>query len=176
MPDIRLTGLLATCASALLIAGVCSHQSVFAAAASAAPAAVAPPPPPTPTPTPCPNGEPHPCGASAKEREGVESERTDAKKDKAKADEEIAEAKKKAEKCPPESKECMKELIGGGEEERRDMDKAREGLAGMHPAPSDNASPVMDRACQEFAADLPPKLKESSDSAQLTSLCEAMRS
>ncbi|GAA4600918.1 hypothetical protein GCM10023195_01660 [Actinoallomurus liliacearum] len=106
----------------------------------------------------------------------MESDRTAAKEDTAKAKEDIAAAKQKAEKCPPGSKQCMDELTGGGAEQRRDMNQAREGLAGMHPVPEDNAGPVMDRACQEFAADLPPGLKGSSDSAELTSLCEAMHS
>lgn len=106
----------------------------------------------------------------------MESGRTDTKKDITTAKEDIATAKQKVEQCPPGSKQCMDNLIGGGTDQHQGMDEARQGLAGMHPAPSDNAAPVMAGACQEFAAGLPPALKTSPDSAQLTSLCEAMRS
>jgi hypothetical protein len=182
MGSIRLPGLFGLFTSALAATSVCALPSTASAASAAVDVAVgvAPAiaaarldPPPEEK---CPNGEPKPCGAADKERDGVESGRADSKKDVAAAKTDIAAAKQKAEQCPPGSTQCMQGLIGGGAEQHKGMDDARAQLAGLHPGPSDNAASAVAGTCQAFAADLPPVFKGSADSAELTGLCEAMHS
>lgn len=164
-------------ASAALIAATCALTPAATATTFPTPHTSAAQSDPPPKEEPCPGGEPKPCGASSQERGGVESGREDAKKDAAEAKKDIAEAKEQVKQCAPGSaqgKQCMANLIGAGADEHAGMDNVRHELDTFRPGPSDNAGAVMHSACAAFAADLPPALKASDTTGELTGVCELM--
>ncbi|KUO10500.1 hypothetical protein [Streptomyces sp. DSM 15324] len=104
----------------------------------------------------------------------VDGQKDQVGKDTAQAKEDMAAAKGQATKCPPTSKQCMSDLAGEGKEQKEGMAKAEQGLNNVHPAPENNASAVVDGACDDFAAGLPTALTSSADSGELTRVCELM--
>ncbi|MER5719362.1 hypothetical protein [Streptomyces sp. NPDC002132] len=104
----------------------------------------------------------------------VDDQKDQVGKDTAQAKEDMAAAKDQATKCPPTSKQCMNDLAGEGKEQKEGMAKTQQALDAVHPAPEDNASAVMDGACDEFAAGLPAALTSSDDTGDLTRVCELM--
>ncbi|MEV6867637.1 hypothetical protein AB0M44_42440 [Streptosporangium subroseum] len=176
MHNIHSPGSFVMLTSALAIATACALAPTAAAASVASPlGAVQPPPAPAePQEEPCPGGEPKPCGASAQERDSVDSDRENAQKDIDAAKGDIAEAKEKIAECPPGSKQCMENLTGDGAEQRKGMEVVQHALDDFQAVPSDNAASVMDETCDTFAAALPAAITASDDSALLTNVCELM--
>ncbi|GII87900.1 hypothetical protein Ssi03_58900 [Sphaerisporangium siamense] len=169
MHTIRVTGRMAMLISGMAIAAVCGLAPMAAAATAGLPGRALDPP----AEEPCPGGEPKPCGAPAQERESVDAGREEAKKAAATAEKDIAAAKERAEKCAPESKECMANLIGDGAEQHKGLDDTRQALEAFKPAPADNAAPAVAGACDAFAAALGPLVR--GDASQLTGVCELMK-
>ena len=158
-------------ACAALLSTPAGAAGVPQAPRAAAPAVVAAA---TPTESPCPGGEPKPCPASSKDRDQVDAGQAKVEKEEAQAEKDIADAKGQATDCPPTSKQCMTGLAGNGKDEKEGMEKAQQGLDGMHPAPADNAQSAVRGECGAFAAELPPGLASSGDPGEPTRVCELM--
>ncbi|MEU1511851.1 hypothetical protein ABZ490_06775 [Streptomyces sp. NPDC005811] len=104
----------------------------------------------------------------------VDGQKGQVGKDTAQAKEDMAAAKGQATKCPPSSKQCMSDLAGEGKEQKDGLAKTQQTLDAVHPAPENNASTVVDGACDDFAAGLPSALTSSAGSGELTGVCELM--
>ena len=163
---------LATVAGAVL-AGSPAGAVAAVSAAHAPPAVAAASTPPSPSASTCPGGEPEPCPASSKDRDQVDAERDQVDKATQQAKADMGVAKGQATACPPTSKQCMTDLAGDGKAEKDGMAKAQQGLDGVQPAPSDNAAAALRGECGAFAAQLPPALASSGDTAS-NRVCELM--
>ncbi|GAA1548550.1 hypothetical protein GCM10009730_67100 [Streptomyces albidochromogenes] len=97
-------------------------------------------------------------------REQVDKDSKAAKKD-------IAKAQDQVDSCPPQSKECMNNLVGAGEEQRQGIEDTQQKLENFRPEPQNNADAAVDDACKGFAATLPPSAAQDES---LTDICELM--
>ncbi|MET7784253.1 hypothetical protein ABZT28_52925 [Streptomyces sp. NPDC005388] len=101
---------------------------------------------------------------TAKERQDVTDSVKDAKKD-------IAKAQNQVDACRPESADCMKKVAGDGAQEKEGIEHTSQELAGFQGAPADNASTAVAGSCDTYAASLPVS---GTDAQDFTALCQVM--
>ncbi|OEJ23329.1 hypothetical protein AR457_01035 [Streptomyces agglomeratus] len=101
----------------------------------------------------------------------ADSGREQVAKDSTAAKQDISKAKGQVESCPPESKDCMSKLVGDGKEQQTSMDEAKQKVQDFKPEPQNNAGVAVGRACDGFAATLPPS---AANDPSLTDICELM--
>ncbi|MFD7834712.1 hypothetical protein [Streptomyces sp. NPDC059761] len=123
--------------------------------------------------SPCPGGEPKPCGASDQDNAQAKDGYDDAKKDKGKAEQDVAASRQKVEECPPDSQQCMQKVTQGAPVAKADFDQNQTDVKAQQGTmqPTANAGTATQGGCAEFAALLPV---DPATSGSYTGICGRM--